>query len=283
MRSHVLPRDPEAVVFFHSRAKSASHAKGCSNPRLAVVARAMFPRSLLSSVASISLASLSLLGCGGSNPPPKTQVVEAAPPKTEEKSDVNVSAEVGGLNEEATGKVFARAEPGFERCFKNRAKSVEFLSGTVRFFVVIGLDKKAKSVTIEESNLGDRDAEKCMQGVLFRMSWPKPVGGRTAHAHYTAAAFEPVDPEVREAVSVAADQVDKVRKQLKKKAGECRIGSPSPYQVTAYIDTSGKVITASVTSTDPAGELGLDCLVDLVKTAEFPSPGSYAGKVTFNL
>jgi hypothetical protein len=243
----------------------------------------MVLRSLMSSLATVSLASLSLLGCGGSKPPPKPQVEQAASPKTDENSAVNVSSEVGGLNEEATGKVFERAEPGFERCFKTRAKSVEFLSGTVRFFVVIGLDKKAKSVTIEASDLGDRDAEKCMQGVLFSMNWPKPVGGRTAHAHYTAAAFEPLDPDVREAVSVAPDQVDKVRKRLKKKAGECRIGSPSPYQVTAYIDTSGKVITASVTSTDPAGELGIDCLVELVKTAEFPSPGSYAGKVIFNL
>ena len=239
-------------------------------------------RSRRLAVAAV-LAASSLIGCGGSKPQQRTHVAEAAPPKTEDKSDVSVSAEVGGLNEEATGKVFERAEPGFERCFKSRAKSVELLSGTVRFFVVIGLDKKAKSVTIEESTLGDRGAEKCMQGVLFGMTWPKPVGGRTAHAHYTAAPFEPLDPEVREAVAVAPEQIAKVRKQLKKQSNECAVGGPSPYQITAYIDTSGKVITASVTSTDPAGELGIDCLVDLVKTAEFPSPGSYAGKVTFEL
>jgi hypothetical protein len=243
----------------------------------------MLSRSLLPSLAAISIVSSSLVGCGGAKPPPEARVAEAAPRKTQNNSDVAVNAEVGGLNEEATGKVFERAEPGFDRCFKNRAKSVEFLSGTVRFFVIIGLDQKAKSVTIEESDLGDRDAEKCMQGVLFRMTWPKPVGGRTAHARYTAAPFEPVDPDVREAVAVAPDQVEKVRKRLKKQASECNVGGPSPYQITAYVDTSGKVITASVTSTDPAGELGIDCIVALVKTAEFPSPGSYAGKVTFAL
>jgi len=243
----------------------------------------MFPRSLLASLFAVSVLSSSLIGCGGSKPEPQTRIAEAAPRNAGNKSDVAVSAEVGGLNEEATGKVFERAEPGFERCFKTRAKQVEFLSGTVRFFVVIGLDKKAKSVTIEDSSLGDRAAEKCMQNVLFGLTWPQPVGGRTAHAHYTAAPFEPLDPDVREAVNVTPDQVTKVRKQLKKKVGNCNVGSPSPYQITAYIDTEGKVITASVTSTDPAGELSIDCLVDLVKTAEFPSPGSYAGKVTFQL
>lgn len=207
----------------------------------------------------------------------------APPPASESKSDVSVAAEVGGLNEEATSKVFERAEPGFDRCFKGRAKQVELLSGTVRFFVVIGLDQKAKSVTVEESDLGDREAEKCMQNVLMGLKWPKPVGGRTAHAHYTAASFEPVDPDVREAVEVESGQVKSAQEKLKKKVSDCNIGSRSHYRATAYLDTSGKVITASVTSADPSAELAIDCLVDLVKSTDFPSPGSYAGKVSFEL
>jgi hypothetical protein len=116
------------------------------------------------------------------------------------------------------------------------------------------------------------------------MSWPKPVGGRTAHAHYTAATFEPLNPDVREAVAMDTSQVKKTSAKLKKQSNEqCRVGSPTPYQVTAYVDTSGKVITASANSSDPNGELTIDCLVDLVKATEFPSPGSYAGKVTFTL
>jgi hypothetical protein len=245
----------------------------------AMFARSSFPFWLATGVA-LSLS----VGCGGKQPRPVTSEPSAAPTKHKDTSDVSVSSEIGGLNEEATGKIFERAEPGFERCFKSRAKQVELLSGTVKFFVIIGMNEKAKSVTIEESDLGDRTAEKCMQQVLFGMKWPKPVGGRTAHAHYTAASFEPLDPDVREAVTIDADRVAKVRSKLKKLTAEqCQVGSPSPYQVTAYIDTDGKVITASANSSDPNGELAIDCLVDLVKDAEFPSPGSYAGKVTFTL
>lgn len=243
----------------------------------------MIHRNAIGAALVTSAAWFTLSACGGSTPQPKANVTDAAPVKSEQRSDVNVSAEIGGLNEEATGKVFERAEPSLERCFKQRAKQVEFLAGTVRFFVVINLDQSAKSVTIEESSLGDRDAEKCMRGVLLNMKWPKPVGGRTAHAHYTAAAFEPPDPEVREPVNVDPDQVKKARKKLQKAATDCNATASSKYHVTAYLDTSGKVITASATTMDPAGERNIDCLVDLVKTAEFPSPGSYAGKVTFDL
>jgi hypothetical protein len=268
---------------FLRRSKAAVHRGACSDPVRAVNARGMLPNRAFLSSLTLALPALLAVACAGTTPPPKTEVQETAPPVASEKSDVDVSAEVGGLNEEATGKVFQRAELGFDRCFKNRAKAVEYLSGTVRFFVVIDADRKAKSITVEESDLGDREAEKCMQAVLARMSWPKPVGGRTAHAHYTAAAFELQDPDVREPVDVPPEQVQKLRSKLKKQVSECTGSGPAPYRVTAYIDKSGKVITASVTSPDPAGELKLDCLVDLVKSAEFPSPGSYTGKVSFEL
>jgi hypothetical protein len=287
MTTPVSPKNPKRRGFFRPRFSENSPlawpAGGCSKRSVAVIGRSVFSRNAFVSAATISVASMSLFGCGGNKPPPKPQVQDVAAPAAERQPDVNVNAEIGGLNEEATGKIFERAEPGFDRCYKSRTKQVEFLAGTVRFFVVIGSDQKASSVTIEESSLGDREAEKCMQGVLFRQKWPKPVGGRTAHARYTAAAFEPPDPEVREPVSVGPDQIGKLRGKLKKQAGECRVGSASPYQITAYIDTNGKVITASATSADPAGELTIDCLVDLVRTAQFPSPGSYAGKVTFEL
>jgi hypothetical protein len=233
----------------------------------------------------LAILSLALgVGCGGPRNTAQTSPRSSKPSNAEKPSDVSVSAEIGGLNEDETAKVFQRAEPGFERCFKKRAQQVELLAGTVKFFVIIGMNGKAKSVTVEESDLGDRDAEKCMQQVLFGMNWPKPVGGRVAHAHYTAASFEPLDPDVREAVTMDAGQVSRLRAKLKQKSTEqCQVGSPTPYQITAYVDTSGKVITASVSSSDPNGELTLDCLVDIVKQSEFPSPGSYAGKVTFSL
>lgn len=196
---------------------------------------------------------------------------------------LSVSAEIGGLNEEATNKVFQRAESSFDRCFRDRADRVELLSGTVRFFVVIGMDRKAQSVVVEESDLGDREAESCMCGVLRNQTWPKPVGGRVAHARYTAASFEIPDPEVREPVAMPEDVAERVAAKLRRPAKECKSGSSEAFLVTAYIDTKGDVITAGIATTTPDAARTEDCLLDLVRSTTFPSPGSYPGKLTITL
>ncbi len=194
-----------------------------------------------------------------------------------------VTSEVGGLNEDATSRVFARAESSLERCFRDRAKQVELLSGTVKFFVVVGQDGRAEKVLVEESDLGDRDAEICMCEVLQGQSWPKPVGGRTAHARYTAASFELLEPDVREPVQIPEDAAESAVAKLSRAADKCRgVGSASVI-ATAYIDTSGAVITAGVATSEPGLSEALDCFVEVVKTATFPSPGSYPGKLSFGL
>jgi hypothetical protein len=38
-----------------------------------------------------------------------------------------------------------------------------------------------------------------------------------------------------------------------------------------------------IASSDESGEKAADCLVDLLKGAKFPSPGSWPAKVTFSL
>lgn len=228
-------------------------------------------------------ALLCIAGCGSSSPPPRTEASASVAESPRDTSGISVGAEVGGLNEEATEKVFQRAEPSFERCFKDRARSIDLLSGTVRFFVVIASDQTAQSVAIEESDLGDREAEKCMAKVLLKAKWPKPVGGRTAHAHYTAAPFELLDPDVREAVRLEMEQVKSAQAKLKRQVSDCQLEQADRVQVTAYLDTTGKVITASASSPDPNADRHIDCLIDLVKSTEFPSPGSYSGKVTFQL
>jgi phage-related baseplate assembly protein len=93
-----------------------------------------------------------------------------------------------------------------------------------------------------------------------------------------------LDPDVRAAAAMSPHMADSIRDRLKQQLRkECQVGSPSPYQVTAYVSTDGKVITASASSPDPNAELTIDCLIDLVKNVEFPSPGSYAGKISFAL
>ncbi len=228
------------------------------------------------------LAASLTLACGGSKSPAKTSMTDA-PPSGERGEDLSVSAEVGGLNEDETNAVFRKVDPELVRCFKQRARQVELLSGEAKLFIVIGQDQRAQSVTVEQSDLGDREAEKCMIGVLSAQRWPRPVGGKVAHAHFKAAPFELLDDDTREPVAIPADAVASAVGKLSSAADKCKSGSAGPFTATAYLNTKGAVTTASVTSPDPQSSAAIDCLVELVRGATFPSPGSYPGKVSFEL
>lgn len=194
-----------------------------------------------------------------------------------------VSSEVGGLNEESTNAVFQRAETSFDRCFRSRAKKIELLNGTVRFLVVVGMDGRAESATVEYSDLGDREAERCMAATLRKLKWPKPVGGRTALARYSAAPFEILDPDVREPVILESDLVSPTISRMSQQIESCKGSVESGFTATLYLDTSGNVITAGVSADKPDGDSAVDCLVELLSSASYASPGSYPGKVTFGL
>src|SRR4051812_15464272 len=92
-------------------------------------------RALLS-VACGVIAASALLACGGSEPPP--QAPEPPHESHEETSSgASVSAEIGGLNEEKVDKTFQSALSNFQQCLDDGAKRVEFLGGSVSFFVKI--------------------------------------------------------------------------------------------------------------------------------------------------
>jgi hypothetical protein len=74
-----------------------------------------------------------------------------------------------------------------------------------------------------------------------------------------------------------------VLKKLGDKFDDCRRGSSGQFEATAYVSAQGDVIAASVTPPDGSGEAAVDCLVDTLRGASFPSPGSWAAKVTFTL
>jgi hypothetical protein len=49
------------------------------------------------------------------------------------------------------------------------------------------------------------------------------------------------------------------------------------------VSTEGSVLAASVTPPNESGEAAVDCLVETLRGASFPSPGSWPAKITFSL
>jgi hypothetical protein len=240
---------------------------------------AQLVRSLFVPVCSLVLLA-GLAACGGNEP------VAQAPAPTTEPSDeeapqMGVSAEIGGLSEDKVDKTFQKALPDFQRCLDDGAKRVEYLGGSVSFFVKIDAKGRVDHAHLEKSTIGDRDTEKCLLDSLRSKKWPKPIGGLHGLARKSFD-FDPPN-DVRAPTSWESDRASDAVSKLSKKIQGCKKGASGSFEATAYVGTEGNVLSASVTPPDEAGEQQVDCLVDALKSATLPSPGSWPAKVTFSL
>jgi len=236
--------------------------------------------SSLSGITCLALAIASCPACGGSEPPPQTPApsVEA---REDAPTQVSTSSEIGGLNEEKVDKTFQRALSDFQRCLDDGAKRVEFLGGSVSFFLKIDTQGKVDHAHLEKSTIGDRETEKCMLDSLRTKKWPKPVGG----VHGLARKSFDFDPpnDVRAPTSWDGEHVSDAVGKLSRKVSACKKGDSGTFEATVYVSTDGSVMAAGVTPPNEAGESDVDCLVTTLKSATLPSPGSWPAKVTFSL
>jgi hypothetical protein len=234
----------------------------------------------VSKLAALVLPTLLLAACGDSTPAAKTADDK---PETEEHhrgSKLTMSSEIGGLDEQKVNAAFEASLSGLERCLQQGASRVEFLGGSVSFFVKIDMEGKVDGAYLEKSTLGDRDTEKCMLDAVRAKHWPKPVGGEHGLARKSFD-FDPPN-DVRAPADYDQGHLDKGLDKISGKLASCKSARGS-YEATMYVATDGTVLSAGVTPPNEDGEESVDCLVSTLKSASFPSPGSWPAKITFTL
>jgi len=220
------------------------------------------------------------LACGGSATP-DAKVADGAPDVEQERaSGVSASSEIGGLNEDEVDAAFSSSVKGLQTCLDKGAQRVEFLGGSVSFFLKIDTSGKVDHAHLERSTLGDRVTEKCMLEALRRKDWPKPVGGDHGLARKSFD-FDPPN-DVREPAPWSQEDAEPGLKEVSEELTKCKDGKGS-FQATLYVGTEGNVLAAGVTPPDEDGEGAVDCLVGVLESAKFPSPGSWPAKVTLEL
>lgn len=230
----------------------------------------------------LAMAMPAAAGCGGDA---KKHAKAADEMVIEEEPDdglsgVSMSSEIGGLNQEAVDRVFASAGSDLRRCLDAGSSRVEFLGGDVGFVVKIGQDGHVRHAHLEQSTLGDRTTEVCMLDALKKRSWPKPVGGETGIAQKPFSFDMPND--VRPPTDWGPDSIEETLQELAPKIDACKTSGGS-FSVTMYVDTDGSVLSAGIAYDSDTGDSAVDCLLDIVKQASYPSPGSWPAKVTFSL
>jgi len=248
---------------------------------MAFCADARWPACVLH--ASIAL---SLIACGGSPPPDAetpTQEGEAGSAASHSRpSGIGVESEVGALDERKVKETFERVSPKLIACFHKGAEKIPFLAGEVRFLIRVAPDGRARWAYPKDSTLGDRDTEQCMLSELKAATWPKPVGGQEGLAE-NGFSFDPGDGE-RPPVAWSPEQLGKPLEQARAALSRCRTGAGTgPLKVTLYVQTDGRPISVGASASDEKAESAISCVVDTLKAVKFPSPGSYASKVTLQI
>jgi hypothetical protein len=226
------------------------------------------------------LVAAGAVGCGGEEPVVKAPeaVHEAAP--TPARRQLKTTSELGDVDPEDVTKAFKKLEGPFTDCQKRGLDRVEVLAGSVKFFVRIGADGSAKWSYLEESELGDRDTERCLLDVVMGARWPKPAGGDAEARYGMELPLQSTRPpndwgpdKVAAALGRNGDAID-----------HCKAGTNGTFRATMYVGPGGKVMAAGVATSTRDGDDKADCLAKaLLKLKGLPSPGSWPAKVSFGL
>jgi hypothetical protein len=220
-----------------------------------------------------------LAACGGEEPAAKAPepVHEAAAPR---KPALKTSSELGDVDPAEVTKAFQKLSDSFVDCQKQGLDRVEVLAGSAKFFLRIGPDGSAKWAYLEESEIGDRDTEKCLIDVVTGARWPRPSGG-DAEARYT---MELPLLATRAPNDWGADKVAAALVRQGDAIDRCKAGAGGSFRATMYVGPGGKVMAAGVATSTKDGDAKADCLSKaLLKLKGLPSPGSWPAKVSFGL
>jgi hypothetical protein len=238
--------------------------------------------TLFSSVSTSVVVSAALVAaCGGAPPPPPPEPPHAeAPVQHPSRPVLKTRSELGSIDPAAVKKAFTALDGAFMDCQKHALGRVEVLSGSAKFFLRVGEDGSAKYAYLEDSELGDRDTEKCLLDAVTGASWPRPDGGE-AEVRY---GMELPLQATRPANDWASEKVTSALAKHGEAIDRCKAGAAGTFRATMYVGTGGKVLAAGVAAStrDAAGKA--DCLSEaLVKMKGLPSPGSWPAKVSFGL
>lgn len=170
----------------------------------------------------------------------------------------------------------------FAKCQESRSKRLQMLSGSIEFGIHVKHSGDVSDVDLRASDVGDRELERCFIDVIRRVHFPKPNGG-DANVSYTmllGPAGKGREPEQW--------NPGRVQHVVAKHGGdlseECSLPTGEAFTVTAYVNASGRVISAGVAGNAMSETERFDCIAKQLASWSMPKPTKKRiAKVTFPL
>lgn len=222
---------------------------------------------------------------------------------------MEIQGEVGGLDGEQVADTFANSGSELTRCWQQGTGRLDALAGSIAFFLRIGQGGKVVHVQPEKSTLGDRQTERCMLEVLRAQRWPRPVGGKTGIARGSME-FE-TSGDVRSPRQVPSEEFATMLQASEAELGECKRDAATRFSATVYLKRDylepsdggadaegnggadagtdadagpievGRAIAVGLASKNETNDEVFDCLVGVLESAVYPTPGSAMAKGSF--
>ena len=233
------------------------------------------------SALGLSSYATAVVAACSSAPPPPAAPLPTLPKEEAAEPELAVEAEIGALSDEAVERTFRRVSRKLGDCFAAGAGRIPYLAGDVRLALRIKKDGSPRWAYVKASTLGDRETEECMIQVVMRTDWPKPKGGEgLAESSFT---FEPLD-DARPATAWLADKGSKVLQNAHWDLDQCRKQTGAgKLTATVYVDPAGKPVSVGIATADEKSDGAIACVVERLKRAVFPIPGTLPAKVTLDL
>lgn len=170
----------------------------------------------------------------------------------------------------------------FAKCQESPARRVPMLAGSIEFGIHVRHSGEVSDVDLRASDVGDRELERCFIDVIRGVHFPRPNGG-DANVTYTmllGPAGKGREPEQWNPGRVQ-HVVNKHGADVRE---ECSLPTDQAYTVTAYINASGRVISAGVAGKAMSETDRFDCIAAQLSRWEMPKPTKKrVAKVTFPL
>ena len=193
---------------------------------------------------------------------------------------IDVKGLKGTLNKDDVHQTMDARQRDFDQCVSQARRTVQWVSGSLKFaFKVDGQGRIAELKPVQVT-LGHRELEQCLTQVVVSTQFPKPAGRATAEFSW-GMNIDPVRGLTFTSLKGSAVS-GHLRKHKRELLRGCEVPRRSRFKITAYVSTTGNVMSLGGSATPAAADAHFDCVLDQVSKWHLAKQ-KRMGKLSFDL
>lgn len=205
-----------------------------------------------------------------------------------DKRKMQASGTLGSLDSYSIQQGVNARLPAATACFNSAFAKHQYLAGKIQLRFRIAADGRVKWLLLESSDVGAREAEKCIVKAMKAATFERPSGGEAEFGMPLAFGggdpVETLDPSTSRQAKQLRKRCKKLLKlpRKKRRKGKKRLVAPPGLRVTLYIGRGGKVTSAGLSAGGaPIPEAFEQAFLANLMKLKLAAPTKGHGKLTY--